>query len=195
MPMTFTPRWICASMNGICEVASAVAGATNSNSQPSLLAGVLEAAGDAVEVRVAGVLADIDDLDGIGGKRAGGIAPGRAARPASRDFLSTSFLLLCAGFVRRYAPLPLGAGIDEIGGDDGDDQQDAEHRQLDRRQAGWRRSCRSRRRPAARPRGRCRGSCRGRRRCRCRRASPSAPSAIRRRARGRSAPSRGATRS
>jgi hypothetical protein len=25
-----TPRWICASMNGICEVASAVAGATNS---------------------------------------------------------------------------------------------------------------------------------------------------------------------
>ena len=26
--ITFTPRWICASMNGICEVASAVAGAT-----------------------------------------------------------------------------------------------------------------------------------------------------------------------
>ena len=37
MAMTLTPRWICASMNGICEVASAVAGATNLKSQPSFL--------------------------------------------------------------------------------------------------------------------------------------------------------------
>jgi hypothetical protein len=35
MAITSTPRWICASMKGICEVASAVAGATNSNSHPS----------------------------------------------------------------------------------------------------------------------------------------------------------------
>ena len=155
------------------------------------LAGVLEPAGDRVEIGVAGVLADVDDRQRILRER------GRGETPWPWSGRGQSFFIIrlppsLTGPCRQFSPLPLGAGIDQVRRDDGHDQQRPQHAELPGRQPV--RDDHAGGDDDQQPGGEegARGSCRVRRRCRCRPAWPSAPSAIRRRARGRSAPSRGA---